>query len=244
MQSQPHVLATIMHPKVTATNAPISTEPDRPSHGHGHMHRAIHLGGPHSHMHTDTGHEHLQRHTGKNTLKDACLFRPSRGEGEDFSFVRAHTRPYSPRHPFLPIPDPLPPLPSHLPGPIPSIKLPKQVSQQPGRGKASVCLLPTPTRAPAGCARPSPHAGCQARDAYNCCTGTAQRCSTWRRPSSPASQASPPPPAPCPNPLRGSLATPELGSLSGCQGRFGSGLWGLKQTLPPPTPGSNFRGSR
>ena len=55
-----------------------------------------------------------------------------------------------------------PPLPSHLPGPIPSIKLQKQVSQQPGRGKVSVCLLPSPTPPGQLCLSPPPHAsmGC------------------------------------------------------------------------------------
>jgi hypothetical protein len=61
----------------------------------------------------------------------------------------AHTHIHTPhRHPILPILTPMPsqPLSSHLPGPIPSIKLQKQVSQQPGRGKVSVrpssCPLP------------------------------------------------------------------------------------------------------
>ena len=147
----------------------------------------------------------------------------------------------TPRHPFLPITNPIPslPLPSHLPGPIPSIKLQKQVSQQPGRGEVSVCLLPAPT--PPVPALPAPLPTPAQECIHFCCTGlhrdVAHEGDQSRQPaihmSAPAPQASPP----CPNPFHRSLATPELGSLSGCQGRFGIGLCSLKLTLPSPTPG-------
>lgn len=153
---------------MTATNAPVSTEQDRPSHSHGHMHRGLQ-----PLMHTDMCPVYLQSYTGKNThreiIQGAHLRCSLMG---NFSNRRAHTHthPYTPKHPFLPIPDPSLPFPSsHLPGPIPSIKLPKQVSQQPRKGKVSVCPSPCPHPAWQG----STHTQFKAWDTY---TSTAHDC--------------------------------------------------------------------
>lgn len=153
---------------MTATNAPIYTEQDRPSRRHGHMCKARHLGAS-SRTCTQTRVMHTYRDTRARThlgnpYKDARLCKTFT-HGETSALV-AHTHIHTtPRHPFLPTPNPIPslPLPSHLPGPIPSIKLQKQVSQQPGRGKVSVCLLPAPT--PPGPALPAP-LPTPAQDAY------------------------------------------------------------------------------
>lgn len=126
-----------------------------------YRHRTIRLGAS-SHSCTQTHVMRIYRDTGarthsENPYKDARLCKMF--THRETSSGRAHTSPYIPRHPFLPIPDPVPslPLPSHLPGPIPSIKLLKQVSQQPGRGKVSVCpsLQPHPSWPSYAC--PSPH---------------------------------------------------------------------------------------
>lgn len=225
----------------------LHSEWHRPFCCHGRIHRAIHL---EASSHTCTQ-SHVMRtyrdtwarihHWGIRTRTLASVRRSRTGKFHLWSCTR--TRPHTPRHPFLPIPDPVPslPLPSHLPGPIPSIKLLKQVSQQAGRGKVSVCPSARPHPAWPGSAHQHPHPQhqCEAWDAY---TSTAQDCTEMghmketrasRQPYTRAPGAPGHPPRPHP-----------LGSLRGCQEWFGTGLCGLKVTLPYPIPGPNFRGSR
>lgn len=160
----------------------------------------------------------------ENPYKDACQCKMF--THRETSSGRAHTSPHIPRHPFLPIPDPMPslPLPSHLPGPIPSIKLLKQVSQQPGRGKVSVCpsLHPHPSWPSSAC--PSP----QTRARHGMHTlllhMTAQRWGTRRRKASSQPHTPAPQPQTAPYLSVHPLDSPKLGSLSGCQGWFGTGL--------------------
>ena len=146
--------------------APIYTDWDRSSHRHGHVYTQGYTSrGLSSHPCTQTRVMRTYRDTwarthSENPYKDARLCKMF--THRETSSGRAHTSPYIPRHPFLPIPDPVPPplpLPSHLPGPIPSIKLLKQVSQQPGRGKVSVCPSLHPHPSWPSSARPPPHAG-------------------------------------------------------------------------------------
>lgn len=151
----------------------------------------------------------------------------------NLSSGRAHTHTFirptgTPSFPSDPVPSL--PLPSHLPGPIPSIKLQKQVSQQPGRGKVSVCPSPTPSHL--ALPAPSLHQ-CQAGDAH---TSAACDCTMGHMKET---RASTQPHTNTPRHPASSLASgyPKMDSLGGCQAWFGVGRCCLKPTaFFPPLP--------
>lgn len=241
-----------MHPEMTATKAPISTERDTPSHCHGHVHGAR---TPRASGHTCTQTRGMHTYRGTwartrlgNLYRDArrlCETVTHRGTLALGVHTHIHTAPGTPSFPFL---TPFPPFPSPLTSlgqSHPSSFRSKSASSQGGERCQCAFSLPPPRLAGSACPPPTPPT-CQRGMHTLPLHRTSQRCSMWRQePPATIQVSSPAPPAspPCPSPPHWSLATPELGSLSGCQGRFGVGLCGLKLTLPPSTPDQTLEGA-
>lgn len=155
---------------MTATDPPLSTEWDRPCLHHGCMPRAVHPGTEAS-SHTCTQTQVMCTYRASQRARTRLGRSPKGAHPRETSTrgvlqfrsctsTHPHTSGHRPPVPFLDHPPR-----SHLPGPSPSIKLQKRVSQQPAEGGRGVSAPlspppPHPTQPGRLCPHPMQGMGC------------------------------------------------------------------------------------
>lgn len=243
--------ATVVHPEMTAANAPICTERDTPSHCHGHVHgaRTPRASG---HTCTQTRVMHTYRGTRART-RLGNLYRDARRLCETVTHretlaLGVHTHIHTPPGtPFFPLLTPFPPFPSPLTSlgqSHPSSFRSKSASSQGGE-RCQCAFSPPPPRLASSACPPLP------MPAWDAHTSAAQDCTEMRHVKETGASSHHTGELPSPP---GIPTLPQSTSLvSGCP-RAGQSQW-LPRTVwgwalwseANPTslhPGSNARGSR